>query len=1110
MSTPSTLALPHNVAVLTQKLFDADPDIRYMSLNDLRVVLDGNIAVTLQLDYNQCAKVVDGFLHTLNDPNGEVQNLTVKCLGPFVLKTHPEILCPMLHKIANLTTDSTIDNAISALAVRAVVIALPRPSPSAARTTAIQNAYAAISKVLIPRLVGYIVVPHGDSTRPDPPKGLLEVDLEKGSDSSFIDVLTEVARCFGPMLQPAEVEALQKITSLLLASDRTGTVMKKKAVAALSMLAHYFSVDLLSSVLSNVIQSLTNPHLTPTSRKLYINVLGSMARAIPQKFGPHLRTLAPFIFAALSQVELDEQMEALGEEEERDPQADEVREAALVAMEGFVSFCGSDIQRYNDECINATLRFLKYDPNVAADDDNAMVGKEEEVDEENELEADEDFEEEGGADDEDDVSWKVRRCAAKTLHAIISVRGRDLLESAETYDRVALALIGRFKEREENVRLEILQTLAFLIRKTREEDGLHDVQLVDGLDNSLTLQPQDRKRRRGASDATMPDSTKHLRLTGSTSPEFLSPSRTGPPANLAKVGPDIVRGVLKLFKTSTVPTKQASIAVLKDLVITRRGGLTEFLDNLLGPLIDSIKISGSDSRHSNGASSVMSGYANGHNLQVEALQLMAEIGKAHHSKDFQPHISKIIPAIIEASQSKTPKVACEALLTAEQLIKALTPPRVASASQKASAQLGLLHRMLLELTTSKSVDLSVRQQAIHVLGILSGRLLGSQGTKLMPANLRMDSFELLYDTSRNETTRYASIKAIDAIAATAAEQDTFESKWFSKVCLELGAQLRKADRSLRGASLVALRTLIAGKSGNGGHGSLDASSSQQLTAMLVPLVTSNDLHLLGPSLSILAAMVKHSSSNIVDDNFRKHICILVTSSTAAVVLDHLCALVRSIGERGVGQPLMQALLNSVGVDGSAAVIGKVIGNLLVSGGSNIGVKVDDFLNELQTAKDDRRKCLALSVLGEVGLRSGPSSRLSPNLFLSYFASSADEVPLTAAISLGRASAGTGNVETYVPAILSRIKQQPSEHYLALHSIKELLRHHETDSEVIPFTESLWKAVISASSVEDNRTIGAECLANLVVVNTRKFLPHLQVSFSRHRYLVALLIIIRVC
>lgn len=1078
-----------SVAVLTPRLWDADPDIRYMSLNDLKSIFDGTQAAFLGHDYMQCAKIVDGFLHTLVDTNGEVQNLTIKCLGSFVLKTDPKILSPLVHKLSDLTIENTIDSSIPALAVRAVVVALPRPTPFTARTQAVSDAYATISKVLIPRLVGYIVVPQGDKQRPAPPKGLLEEDLEKGTDSNFIDVLTEIAKCFGPMLQSQEIQALQEITLQLLESERTSSIMKKKAVVALATLAHYFSDTLLSSTVSHFIESMSKVYLTTSNRKLYVTVLGAMARAIPQKMGPYLKTVAPFVFSALSQEELDAQIEAAAGDDYKDTEIDDMREAALASLDNFLSSCTSDMVRFSDDSISATLRFLRYDPNVA------IFGEDEEDDDaddvDSDFDADEDFEEEGGADDENELSWKVRRGAAKALHTIISVRSSGLLDNAEKYDRIAGALIERMKEREDSVRLEILSALSLIIRKTGEAELQSDAELANGLERSLKIQSLTKKRRRGDSDVSMSDSMKAGRYTGSASPEAHSPPRMGPPASLAKVGPEILQGALKLLKTSTIATKQASIIVVKDLVVAQGGGIADQLANVFGALIELLEAQGADTRSTATLFAGNSGSVSATTLQAEALQLTAEIAKTHSSSTLVSHISKLVPAVAKLARNQNPKVSCEALLAIEQLVKAITPPRSASTSSTSSKQLLQLYAVTAELVQSRSVDLAVRRQALHVLGTLLGRTFGSNGAKLIPQKERAEALELLYESSRNETSRYAAIKAIDAVAELAPTKAEFEAAWFGKVVLELGSQLRKADRALRGSSLKTLRTLTSIQAN---VRKLEKTACSQLVHLLLPLLSIEDLHLLGPALLILAALVEYSPNNIVDEEFNKQICQLLLGSAAGQVLRQLLELTTTIGERKAGQPLMNMLLRDVGINGGPAVVGKVIGSLLVAGGSSVGVKVDDFLNELKQAKDARRKCLALSILGEVGHRSGDSGQLSPDLFISHFKNDSSDVSLAAAVALGRVSASNGNVQSYVPMILERAQNHPEEQYLVLHSIKEILvDHHSLKSNLGPFTNPLWQMATAASQNDENRTIAAECLSSLTILDPTDFLPKLQVS-----------------
>ena len=57
-------------------------------------------------------------------------------------------------------------------------------------------------------------------------------------------------------------------------------------------------------------------------------------------------------------------------EGERDPEIDEVLEAALIALDGFLASCPQDMRMYTDEAIEAATRYLKYDPNLAQDEDD--------------------------------------------------------------------------------------------------------------------------------------------------------------------------------------------------------------------------------------------------------------------------------------------------------------------------------------------------------------------------------------------------------------------------------------------------------------------------------------------------------------------------------------------------------------------------------------------------------------------------------------------------------------------------------------------------------------------------------------------------------------------
>ena len=572
------------------------------------------------------------------------------------------------------------------------------------------------------------MIPHGLENLPAPPPGMLEIGSEKGVNSDAVDVLIEVIRCFGPMLQDPEKQALQKAIMSILDDERTGSVIKKKAVIAISILAVYMSDRLLSSFVSQAIDSFRIAHLPLPKRRLLITMLGSLSRSIPQRLGPYLKTLAPFVLCALSEQEYDDAMEEMADDGAPNIEIEEVREAGLVALEGFLSSCSNDMRMFTNESIEAALRYVVHDPNSAADEDDEEMGgtqgEENDDAETNGLgDEEEDFEEDGAMSDDDDASWKVRRCAAKALYAIISTRSNgDLLDNGTLYDKVAPVLVNRFQEREENVRLEILSTLATLIRKTGEGVSMIGVNVDQNLDFTADYTSRSRKRRRVDSDSAHSSASGVFSSSMGLSSPAASPSPvSGPRADLARLSPAILRGIAKLLKQNSAPTKQASITLLRDLVLVQHGGLSDSLNKIVEPLVDAAKAPGVSSSGSASTSVGGAAAATGSKMRLETLQLLGAICDTHSSKVIAPYIGMIVPSIITSANDKYYKVSSEALVTLESIIKVLTPPRSAGTEQQRRTYLNDIFDVVLTRAVAADADLEVRQRAIHALGVLLAR-----------------------------------------------------------------------------------------------------------------------------------------------------------------------------------------------------------------------------------------------------------------------------------------------------------------------------------------------------------------------------------------------------
>ncbi|CAN0035113.1 unnamed protein product, partial [Hapterophycus canaliculatus] len=137
--------------------------------------------------------------------------------------------------------------------------------------------------------------------------------------------------------------------------------------------------------------------------------IGTISRTVGYRLGRHLDSIVPLFFQFCG----DPEDESLHTEA-----ADELRENCFQGFESFVMRCPREVTPHLSAIIDMSLRYIKYDPNYS-------YGEDDEGDED--VDMDEEYEEEfsddeGGASDDDDTSWKVRRSAIKVLKAVIECR----------------------------------------------------------------------------------------------------------------------------------------------------------------------------------------------------------------------------------------------------------------------------------------------------------------------------------------------------------------------------------------------------------------------------------------------------------------------------------------------------------------------------------------------------------------------------------------------------------------------------------------------------------------------------------------------------------------
>lgn len=230
-----------------------------------------------------------------------------------------------------------------------------------------------------------------------------------------LDILSDLLSRFGELLVPFHEIILQALIPQL---ESARQAVRKRTIVALSHLSTSCSNESYNKIIIHLLKGLESPPNSGTIRT-YIQCLASICRhAGGFRLYEHI----------------DRVMTLLNQYSQRDD--DELREFCLQACEAFVQRCPDAIKSHIPTIVNLCLKYITYDPNYnyEADNDGITMDTEEDAD----VGSSEEY------SDDDDMSWKVRRSAAKCLESVIATRP-ELLE--DFYKSLSPALINRFKGR---------------------------------------------------------------------------------------------------------------------------------------------------------------------------------------------------------------------------------------------------------------------------------------------------------------------------------------------------------------------------------------------------------------------------------------------------------------------------------------------------------------------------------------------------------------------------------------------------------------------------------------------------------------------------------------
>uniref|UniRef100_A0A4W4HM86 TATA-binding protein interacting (TIP20) domain-containing protein n=1 Tax=Electrophorus electricus TaxID=8005 RepID=A0A4W4HM86_ELEEL len=405
----------YHISNLLEKMTSTDKDFRFMATNDLMMELQKD---SIKLDEESERKVVAMLLKLLEDKNGEVQNLAVKCLGPLVSKVKEYQVETMVDTLcSNMVSDKEQLRDISSMGLKTVIAELPPASAGVCLT-------ANVCKKITSQLIGAM------GKQED-----VSVQLEA------LDILSDMlARLSGTL-----VSFHQSILSSLLPQLTSPRMaVRKRAIIALGHLVPSCNPALFAQLTEHVIAELAHGS-SATNAHTYLQCLASISRQGGHRIGEHLEKIMPMVVKFCS------------------VEDDELRENCFQAFEAFLRRCPKEMSPHITMVIKLCLKYIAYDPNYNYEaDDNHEESMDTGSAEDEDQESDDEY------SDDDDMSWKVRRSSVKCLEAVISSR-RDML--AELYRSVCPTLVSRFREREENVRSDVFLAFVALLRQTRPPYG---------------------------------------------------------------------------------------------------------------------------------------------------------------------------------------------------------------------------------------------------------------------------------------------------------------------------------------------------------------------------------------------------------------------------------------------------------------------------------------------------------------------------------------------------------------------------------------------------------------------------------------------------------------
>ncbi|MCO5584991.1 hypothetical protein L7F22_038923 [Adiantum nelumboides] len=998
------------VHALLDKMSSPDADFRYMALSDL--IAEANRGMLTSVENRVQMTLLRKVLDLVRDQNGEVKNMSVKCLGTLVQTSSDEeirLIIDSLVEYISSKEDELRD--IASLGLKTVMSQIPVEG---------DQAIMAADK-LVPRLLSQI-------SDPSASQELLIDSLDVLADyfSRFPHAISNDA--------PLQRNAIKVILGAL--SNNRATV-RKRAIQAISALAPFAISEVFTKLSESIALALSSNK--EESIKINVQLLGLLAKTSSRRLGRRLPEFMPRIMTILTSEQAQED--------------DELREICLQALDNIVLNCPSEVTPFVIQIVESSVSLLKHDPNYAGGYES-----DEEMDAEDGYEdegEDDDFIDDDQYSDEDDVSWKVRRGAAKLLAGIIATRS-EMLPTLTS--GVAPALVSRFTEREESVRNEVLNTFSTLLQQVRlHGSGPQTTEVLRNSPGAL--------KRKWEADAAI------VATEGS------------PLSQIMSLKPALAKALSKTIVSKTVPTRLASYVVLRDLIIVLHGGLDEHIGLLVTQTEKALK----GAETSTGPST---------SIKTEILIFLNLLFRYHRPEFFDQYLDHLVPFIAAVITDKLQRETIEGFRVASELVAVLRAPSISSTtSGKYKAYIEKLYTAIMVRLERSDSDQEIKEKGIDALS----NLLAFAGDDLQEHFPK--AFAHLYDRLKNETTRLAAVRAITSIVSSSICEGDLVNQFATRSISPIAEIVRQNNRALRIASFDGLNALLI-KIGK----DVPEDIADHVVDEINPLLQhDSNISLLPSALEALSRLVENGHGiQAIQTKIIPHILKLIRSpllqgTALASTLRFFEVLLNAspVVSNTIIESLDEAALTSQDAANQTyfsqvsttlaqcyAIVAKCVPNA-----STPIVKRAKSIFTKKGAKD-ADVYFHLLLIGELARFTNFSKDKS--LFddvLRFYEADSDDVKSAAAFAVGNMA--VGNLEKFLPIIEEQMHEEKHS-LLALHALKELITHGSPDQLEI-LAKRIWQPLFEICAAKDEaiRNIGAECLARLILTNPAQYLGQLQ-------------------